>query len=170
MARGRGGRGPSRLDKRRENEAAEAREKDEEEVDDEASDEDEDEEEEADEEADAEADVDADVEADIDADADADVDDDGDADDDEDAPKKKKKKVKKVAVKKEAKPKAKRTKAVKVVRRRAVWQVIENNGKIAGTFPFHEKAEAEALMQAKILEKEGKTTFYIQLYKEEMGE
>ena len=135
MAKGRGGRGPSRLDKRREVEAVEARGKGE--------DEREDEEEEAEEE-----------EAESDAD---------EGDDDEDGGKKKKKPAKKKApaVKK---PAAKRTRTPKEVRQRAIWVVFDNGSKRIGTFPFNQKADAEALLAAKTEEKKG--TFYINLVKE----
>jgi len=135
MAKGRGGRGPTRLDKRRENEAAEAQERDKEAE----------EPEEAEEEADS-----------------------GD-DGDDDAPKKKPKKAaKKAAVPK--KPAVKRTRVAKEVRRRAVWVVCDNGSKEVGEFPFNQKAEAEELLARKILEKEGKATFYMNLVKKELKE
>ncbi len=139
MAKGRGGRGPTRMDKRRENEAAEAQERD---KDKDAP------EEEAEEEAGA---------------------DDGDGDGDDDAPKKKAKKAtKKPAAPK--KPAVKRTRVAKEVRRRAVWVVCDNGSKEVGEFPFNQKAEAEELLARKILEKEGKATFYLNLVKKEMKE
>jgi hypothetical protein len=139
MAKGRGGRGPTRMDKRRENEAAEARERD-----------DETEEAEEEEEADAES----------------------EGDDDEEGGKKKKKAPKKKAVKKPAakKPATKRSRAAKEVRRRAVWVVFDNASKEVDEFPFNQKAEAEALLARKIQEKEGKTTFYLNLVKKEIKE
>jgi len=138
MAKGRGGRGPSRMDKRREAEAAEAREKD-----DEREDEEEDEAEEE---------------------AGDDADDDGDG---------KKKAAKKKPAKKPAAPKkpaAKRTRVAKEVRRKAVWVVYDNASKPVEEFPFNQKAEAEALLAKKLLEKEGKATFYLNLVKVEMKE
>jgi hypothetical protein len=133
MAKGRKG-GPSRLDKRREVEAAEAKERDE--------DDEEGEEEEA-EEAEAEADADEDEEV------------------------KPKKKAKKVAVKKAPKkPAAKRSRAAKEVRLRAVWVVYDNASKVVEEFPFNQKAEAEALLARKLEEKKG--TFYLNLHKKEI--
>ncbi len=155
MAKGRKG-GPSRMDLRRQSDAAEARdgEEVEVEVDDEEADEDDEEADEAEEVEEA-------------------VDDEGaagdDEDDDEDAPKKKKAKAKvkakKVAV---AKPKAKRTRAAKVVVMRAIWVVFDNSNKRLNTFPFKEKAEAEAFLEKKQEEKKG--TCYMQLVKEELKE
>lgn len=144
---GRRGGGRSRMDLRREADALEARER-------EATDEVEEEEDEDDEEGDEEAD-----ESEGAAD-----DDTGDEDDDEDAPKKKKVKKAKVA----KAPAKKRTRAVKEVRTRAVWKVLDNAGKQVGVFPYPQKQEAEELLAAKIEEK--KTTFYIQLVKEEIKE
>lgn len=140
MAKGRGGRGPSRLDRRRESEAVEAQER-EKETEGEA-------EEEVEEEADAEAEA---------------------GDDDDEAPKKKAKKpAKKAAAAK--KPAVKRTRVAKEVRRRAVWVVCDNGSKEVGEFPFNQKAEAEELLARKIQEKEGKATFYLNLVKKEMKE
>jgi hypothetical protein len=141
MAKGRGGRGPSRLDRRREAEAVEAREKEEtqEEV------EEGDEEEEPDAEAEAEGEeAEADEEAEV------------------------KPKAKKKAPKKVAAPKApsKRSRAAKEVRRRAVWVVYDNANKVVGTFAFNQKAEAEAALARKIEEKKG--TFFLNLVKEEI--
>jgi hypothetical protein len=152
------------MDMRREAEAVEAREKGEE---DEVEDEDEDSDDE-DEDGDEEGDeLDAEGGDEEAAGGDDDGDDDAGDDDDEDGPRKKKKK--KVAKpKKVAAPKKKRTKAVKVVRQRATWVVFDNSSKRVGAFPFPQKAEAEALMAAKIEEK--KTTFYIQLVKEPIEE
>jgi len=159
MAKRAGGAGRSRMDLRREAEALESRERgaeDVEETEDEDEEDDEDEEEEGEE---AEGEVD-------DAEADGDDDDDGD---DEDGVKKKKKKAKKVAKpKKEKAPAKSRKRTVKEVRRRAVWKVLDNGGKTVGTFQFNQKEEAEALLAAKIEEK--KTTFYLQLIKEEITE
>ena len=146
------------MDLRREADALEAREREgtPAEV---VEDEDEDEEEE-DEEGEEGEEGEAEGEADPDAEA-SDED-----DEDEDAPKKKKKaKAKVKAVKAPAK---KRTRAVKEVRMRATWVVFDNAGKRAGAFPYPQKKEAEELLAAKIEEK--KTTFYIQLVKEEIKE
>lgn len=140
MAKGRGGRGPSRLDKRREADAVEAREKD-------------------DEREDAEAEEEAEEEAD---------DSDGEGDDEEGG--KKKKAAKKKVAKKPAakKPATKRTRTAKEVRRKAVWVVFDNSNKPVGTFPFNQKEEAEAAMAKKIEEKKG--TFFLNLIKEEIKE
>jgi hypothetical protein len=140
MAKGRGGRGPTRMDKRREADAVEAREKDEvEEV----------EEEVEEEEADAEGDGD-----------------DEEGGKKKKAPKKKAA-AKKPAAKK---PATKRSRAAKEVRRRAVWVVYDNASKEVDEFPFNQKAEAEALLAKKIQEKEGKATFYLNLVKKEIKE
>ena len=126
MAKGRGGRAPSRLDKRREAEAAEAREKDEEvEGEEEAAEE---------EEAESEAD---------------------EGDEDGEGGKKKaakKKAAKKPAAPKKT---TKRTRTAKEVRRRAVWVVFDNSNKPVGTFPFNQKEEAEAALAKKTEEKKG---------------
>ncbi len=145
MAKGRS-RGPTRLDKRREAEAVEAKEAQE-------GQEEEVEEEEAEEEADAEPDAEADS-------------DDGDGE----SPKKKKPAKKKAAKKAPAakKPATKRSRAAKEVRRRAVWVVYDNASKEIETFPFNQKAEAEALLAKKIEEK--KTTFYLNLVKKAIEE
>ena len=129
--------------------------------------EDEAEEEEADD--DAEAEVEAEVEADVEAEP---ADDEG-GDEDEDGVKKKKKK--KVAVKKKAAPKVKkpavkRVRTAKEVRQRAVWIVFDNSSKEVGSFNFNQKGEAEKLLEKKILEKEGKVTFYLNLVKREIKE
>jgi DNA segregation ATPase FtsK/SpoIIIE-like protein len=145
MARGRKG-GPSRMDLRREAEAVEARDKDEEKVVSEDDDEEEDEEEEADEEA-GEA---------------GDADDEG-GDDDEDAPKPKK--AKKKAEPKPKKAPVKRTRAVKEVRMKALWVVFDNGGKRVKEFPYANKAGAETLLAEKMGE-EKKGTYYLQLVKE----
>lgn len=161
MAKGRGGRGPSRMDLRRQSEAAEARENEEvEEIEDET---------EEDEESDSEGDLDGEIDDDaIEGEAeDVEIDEEADLDD-EGMPKKSKKKKKPAKAKASAKPK--KTKSVKIVRQKAVWKVFDNGGKIMGTFPFPEKAEAEALLASKIAEKEGKVTFYLQLVKEPLEE
>lgn len=157
MAGRRAGGGRSRMDLRREAEAAEAREREGEvveEADDEEADDDEEEEEEG-EEAEAEGEAEAgDEEA-------------GDDDDDEDAPKKKKAKKKVVKAKVVKAPAKKRaTRAAKEERFRAVWRVFDNSGKVAGTFPYPQRKEAEELLAAKTEEK--KTSFYILLVKEKM--
>lgn len=153
---GRRGGGRSRMDLRREADALEAREREGEEA--VETDEDEDEEEDEDDEEGEEGD------------AEGSGDDDGAGDDedsdDEDAPKKKK--AKKKAAPKAKAPAKKRTRAVKEVRKRATWVVFDNAGKRAGVFPFPQKAEAEKLLAEKIEEK--KTTFYIQLVKEDITE
>jgi hypothetical protein len=140
MAKRAGGGRPSRMDLRRQAEAAEAR-GDEEETTGEAA-----EEEEAEEpEAEAEAE---------------------EGDGDEEA----KPKKKKAAAKKKApavkKPAVKRTRTAKEVRMRATWVVFDNGSKVVDKFPFKDKAEAEALLAKKIAEKEGKAVFYINLVKE----
>ena len=133
MARGRKS-GPTRLDKRREAEAVEARGKDDGEEIDEV------------EEADADADE-------------------GDADDEDGAKKKKPaKKVKAKAAPK--KPAAKRVRTPKEEKHRAVWVVFDNASKRVETFPFSQKAEADALLARKQEEKKG--TFYINLVKDKM--
>jgi hypothetical protein len=87
-----------------------------------------------------------------------------DGDDDEEGGKKKKAKakVKKVAAPK--KPAVKRTRVPKEVRQKAIWVVFDNASKRVGTFPFNQKADAEALLASKTEEKKG--TFYINLVKE----
>lgn len=140
MAKGRGGRPPSRLDKRREVEAAEARERDEEQ-------------EEEEEEAESESD-----EGDSD-----------ESDDEDGGTKKKSKKAKKLSAPKAKKTTTKR-RATKEVRRRAVWVVFDNAQKEVEEFPYNQKAEAEALLARKIQEKEGKATFYLNLVKREIKE
>jgi len=145
MARGKKS-GPSRMDLRRQAEAAEGQEADEEEV--EGADETE---EEPDEGADAEADEEG---------------------DEEEGGKKKKKKV---AVKKKAAPKVKkaatkRVRTPKEVRQRALWIVFDNSSKEIGAFNFNQKKEAESFLEKKIQEKEGKSTFYMNLVKREIKE
>jgi hypothetical protein len=138
MAKRAGGGRPSRMDLRRQAEAAEAR-GDEEETTEEAA-----EEEEAEEpEAEAEA----------------------DEGDEEAKPKKKKAAAKKKAPAAK-KPAAKRTRTAKEVRMKATWVVFDNGSKVVDKFPFKDKAEAEALLAKKIAEKEGKAVFYINLVKE----
>ncbi len=144
MAKARGSRGPSRMDRRREAEAAEARERDE------VTEEKEETEE-------------AEEEEEVEAESDAEEGDDGE----EEKPKKKAKKpAKKAAVAK--KPAVRRTRTAKEVRRRAVWVVFDNGSKEVDEFPFNQKAEAEALLARKIAEKEGKATFFMNLVKKEI--
>jgi hypothetical protein len=148
MAKGRGGRGPSRMDKRREAEAVEAKEAREQGESQEDEQEDEGEEE-----------------------AEAEVEEEAEGDEGEEGEGKRKKPAKKKAAKKPAAPKkpaAKRTRAAKEVRRKAVWIVYDNASKKIETFPFNQKAEAEALLAKKIEEKKG--TFYLNLVKEPIEE
>lgn len=169
MAGRKAGGGRSRMDLRRQADAAEARdggavETEEVEADD-VDDEDEDEDEE---EGDGEETAEDDAAAEDDAGGD---DDDAGDDDDEDAPKKKKKKAKvKAPVKAKVKkaPAKRKPKVVKEVRQRAIWVVFDNGSKRVGTFPYPQKKEAEELMAAKMEEK--KTTFFIQLIKEPIEE
>jgi hypothetical protein len=144
------------MDLRREADALEARERDGAPAAEEVEDEDEDEEDEDEEEGE---------EGEEGGDADAEGSDD---EDDEDAPKKKKKVKAKPKAKVVKAPAKKRTRAVKEVRMRATWVVFDNAGKRAGVFPYPQKKEAEELLAAKIEEK--KTTFYLQLVKEEIKE
>ena len=118
--------------------------------------------------------VEEDEEADADAEVDAEVDAEADEDDDGEVKKKpaKKKAAKKPAVKKATvkKPAVKRVRTVKEPRRRAMWVVFDNASKRVETFPFGEKAEAEAFLAKKIEEKEGKSTFYLNLVKDEIAD
>ena len=146
MARRRAGGAPSRMDLRRQAEAAEARERDDEETE-----EVEEEEEEESDEEDSEAEA---------------LDEDG-GDDDEAVAKPKSKAKAKAKAKKEPAAKApKRTRAAKEVRMKAIWVVMDNASKRVKEFPFNQKADAEALLAEKIEEKKG--TFYLQLIKEQM--
>ncbi|OWK41676.1 hypothetical protein [Fimbriiglobus ruber] len=81
-----------------------------------------------------------------------------DGDEDGEAPKAK---PKKVAVKK---PAVKRTRTPKEVRMKAIWVVFDNGSKRIDTYPFAQKADAEAALAKKQEEKKG--TFYLQLVKE----
>jgi hypothetical protein len=149
----------SRMDLRREAEAVEARkrEQDEETEGEEGGEEEEEDEEEEDE---------GEAEPEPEPEGDAEGDDEG-GDDDEERPKKKK--AKKPAKKAPAKkPTTKRTRAQKDPRTRAVWVVFDNASKRVDTFPYNQKAEAEALLAKKLEEKKG--TFYINLVKEEIKE
>lgn len=139
MAKGRGSRGPTRMDLRRQAEAAEARD------DGEKEDEGAEAEEEAEEPEPEEA---------------------GDDDDDEGVKKKKKKAPAKKKAATAKKPATKRVRATKEVRHRAVWVVFDNSSKRIGTFDFSKKADAEALLASKQEEKKG--TFYINLVKDEL--
>ena len=47
--------------------------------------------------------------------------------------------------------------------------MFDNASKRVDTFPFNQKAEAEALLAKKLQEKEGKATFYLNLVKEEIA-
>jgi hypothetical protein len=148
-------RGPSRLDLRRQYEALEASgREDEDELDDEA-----DEAEELDEDSD-----DLDDEDDLDED---DLDDEDEAEEDEfededEAPKKKKKKKAKAA----PKPAAKRP--AREERRRAVWVIFDNTNKRVETFPFQQRAAAEAALARRLEEKKGH--YYLNLVKDPIGE
>ena len=145
MARGKKS-GPSRMDLRRQNEAAESRETDE------------------------EGETEEEVEE-GEAEAEAEADDDGDEGDDEGGKKKKKKPAaKKKAAPKAKKPATKRVRTPKEVRQRAFWVVFDNSSKEVGAFAFNEKHDAEKLLEKKIQEKEGKATFYMNLVKREIKE
>jgi hypothetical protein len=104
-------------------------------------------------------DDDEEVEADAEAEVDADADPDSDV---EEAPKPKKKKAKKPAG--PAKP---RTRAVKVVRMKVVWVVRDNSNKVIDTFPYNQRAAAEALVAEK-MSGEKKGLFFVQREKVEM--
>lgn len=143
MARGKKS-GPSRMELRRQNEAAESKEA-----------ENEDEVEEEVEEGEAEAEVDEEAEADAD-------------EGDEEGGKKKKKAPAKKKAPKAKKPATKRVRTPKEVRQRAFWVVFDNSSKEVGSFPFNEKHDAEKLLEKKIQEKEGKATFYMNLVKREI--
>jgi hypothetical protein len=140
MAKRAGGGRPSRMDLRRQAEAAEARGEDEEKPEEAV------EEEEADE---PEADAD-------------------EGDGEEVAKPKKKKAAAKKKTPAVKKPAVKRTRTAKEVRMRATWVVFDNGSKVVERFKFNEKADAEALLARKIQEKEGKAVFYINLVKEPM--
>lgn len=140
MARGKKS-GPSRMDLRRQADAAEARGP-------EADGREEAEEEEPDEEAEAEE---------------------GEGDEDGEGKKKKKKApAKKKAAPKPKKPATKRVRTKAEVRQRAIWVVYDNSSKPVEKFPYNKKDDAEALLARKIQEKEGKATFYLNLVKEEI--
>jgi hypothetical protein len=101
------------------------------------------------EEEEGEEDEEAEVEGEVDAEE--------EAADEEEAPKPVKKPKKKAA----AAPK--RTRAPKVVRTKAVWVVFDNSSRQIETFPFSQKADAEALIEQKNTDKKG--AFYLQLLK-----
>ena len=136
MAKRAGGGKPSRMDLRRQAEAAEAREEEEETT-----------EEAAEEEAE-------------------DADEPAEADEGEEAKPKKKKAAAKKKAPAAKKPAAKRTRTAKEVRMRATWVVFDNGSKVVEKFPYNQKADAEALLARKIQEKEGKAVFYLNLVKE----
>jgi hypothetical protein len=94
---------------------------------------------------------------------------DDDAGDDEDGEAKPKKKAaakKKPAAAAPKKAPAKRTRAPKEVRMKAVWVVFDNASKRVDTFPYSQRGDAEELLAKKQEEKKG--TFYISLVKEPM--
>lgn len=82
--------------------------------------------------------------------------------DEEVAPKKKKK-----APPKEKKPRA-RSRAAKVVRLKAVWCVFSNSNQRIATYEYPKKQEADE--HAARLMSEKKSTFYVQMVKEPMEE
>jgi len=137
----------NRKDLRAANDAAERRLGDDEEVlDEEAGDEEEDEEEKDE----ADADIDAEVE---------------DDEEDEEAPVVAKKK--KAAPKVKAKPKP-RSRTAKVTRLKVVWGVFNNSNQCVASFPYPQKAEAEA--QAAKLTADKRNTHFVQPVKEPMEE
>ncbi|HEY8504293.1 MAG TPA: hypothetical protein VIL46_06895 [Gemmataceae bacterium] len=73
---------------------------------------------------------------------------------------------KKAKKKKSAPAAPKRTRTPKQVRMRAVWVVYDNSSKALQTFPYPQRAEAEAFLQAKNAEKKGGC--YLQMVKEPM--
>jgi cobalamin biosynthesis protein CobT len=145
----------NRKEMRNDYDAAERRNKEDEELD-------EDEEEEGDEDEEEEGDEDA--EESEEESEDSGDDDEGGEDDDEEAPKKKKKKV--------AKPKApakpKRTRTPKVVRMRVVWGVFNNSNQMVASYEYPKKAEAEAHVARLIADK--RSTHFIQPVKEPIEE
>ncbi len=144
-------RGPSRLDLRRQYEALEGREpEDEDELDDEEADEAEDLDEEND---------DLEDEEDLDDEDLDDEEEDYEDDDEDEAPKKKKAKAAK-------KPAAKRP--AREERRRAVWVIFDNTNKRVETFPFPQRAAAEAALARRLEEKKGH--YYLNLVKEPIEE
>lgn len=88
-----------------------------------------------------------------------------DVDDDEDGERKPRKK--KAPAKAKAKAKPKSTKAAKpAARTRIVWNVVSDAFKTVASFPYTEKAEAEA--KAEELNAKGKGTYFVQKVKEAM--
>lgn len=81
---------------------------------------------------------------------------DEEAGDEEEAPKPKK-------VKKKAATTTKRTRTPKVVRMKAVWVIYDNASKEIETFPYSQRAEAEAFLEQKNTDKKG--AYYLQLKK-----
>lgn len=152
MAKGR--RGPSRLDLRRQYEALEARERED--------DDDLDEEEEDLAEGDDLEDESDDLEEeDLEEDELEDEDEEEFEDEDEeDVPKRKKKAkaVKKPAVKRPAREE----------RRRAVWVIFDNTNKRVETFPFNQRKAAEAALARRLEEKKGH--YYLNLVKDVITE
>ncbi|MBA2225641.1 MAG: hypothetical protein WHU94_12380 [Thermogemmata sp.] len=148
-------RGPSRLDLRRQYEALEA-----------SGQEDDDE---LDEEADEAEDLDEDIDDLDDEDLeDEDLEDEEEAEeeefeDEDEVPKKKKKKKKAKAA---PKPAAKRP--AREERRRAVWVIFDNTNKRVETFPFQQRAAAEAALARRLEEKKGH--YYLNLVKDPIGE
>lgn len=78
----------------------------------------------------------------------------GDGDEDEEAPRKKKK------VKAPAKPKAKRTRAPKITRVRVVWHVFNNSNQKVAEFEYPKRKDAEDL--AAKLTADKKNTHFVQ--------
>jgi hypothetical protein len=92
-----------------------------------------------------------------------------DTGDDEGDEEEKPKPKKKPAAKKPAAPKKpapKRSRVKEAPRMRAVWVVFDNASKRIETFPYPQKAEAQAFLARKVEEKKG--TFYLSLVKEPM--
>ena len=85
--------------------------------------------------------------------------------DDEDAPKKKKKKKAAPKAKAPAKP---RTRAVKVVRMRAIWGVFDNSNKMVANYEYPKRAEADA--HATRLTADKRSTHFVQMVKEPIEE
>jgi hypothetical protein len=79
----------------------------------------------------------------------------GEGDDDEEAPPKKKKKPKAPA-----KPKAKRTRTPKITRVRVVWQVFNNSNQKVAEFEYPKKKDADEL--AAKLTNDKKNTHFVQ--------
>src|SRR5262249_36136157 len=89
-------------------------------------------------------------EKDEDEEAEGDAEPDDEGGDDEEAPKKPAKKPPK---KKKAATTTKRTRAPKIVRMKAVWIVYDNASKQIETFPFNQRAEADAFLEQKNTDK-----------------